>query len=256
MDNGPLDASLFEMPAGCRVVTNYQDLLNVGGHDGRTSGSAGACASGCPEPASKPKLRQRLRHRRRPWPRNPAGVVRVGVVKIKDATEQFLPTENLRINLMSEVSLRQMEAVPLDSDSDTTVMRRSQVEGLRLHSLHRCHAGERARLGRRRAARRAYAAFPWTRPSTRRLLAITLYRVGKPLPELKQAPLAADGEQMGCQRGDGGLREGSAKRRRPSEERPRAAEEGHSGQTTRDPQETGITRKFRSYRARNGWWVR
>jgi hypothetical protein len=29
------------------------------------------------------------------------------------------------------------------------------------------------------------------------LLAMTLYRTGKPVPELKQAPLAAEGEQMG-----------------------------------------------------------
>ena len=29
--NGPLDASLFEMPAGCKVVSNYQELLNLGG---------------------------------------------------------------------------------------------------------------------------------------------------------------------------------------------------------------------------------
>jgi hypothetical protein len=46
-----------------------------------------------------------------------AGVVRIGVVKINDSSGEYLPVDNLRVNLMSEVTLRQMEAVPLDADS-------------------------------------------------------------------------------------------------------------------------------------------
>src|ERR1035441_170013 len=48
-----------------------------------------------------------------------AGVVRVGVVKIKDVSGQGLPTDNLRLNLMDEIAHRQMEAVPLGRQRGT-----------------------------------------------------------------------------------------------------------------------------------------
>src|SRR5664280_1993742 len=46
-----------------------------------------------------------------------AGVVRIGVVKIKDMSGQSLPTDSLRLNLISEIARHQLEAVPLDAEA-------------------------------------------------------------------------------------------------------------------------------------------
>ena len=46
-----------------------------------------------------------------------AGVVRIGVVKVKDMSGESLPTDNLRLNLISEFGRHQLEAVPLDSEA-------------------------------------------------------------------------------------------------------------------------------------------
>ena len=46
-----------------------------------------------------------------------AGVVRIGVVKIKDMSGESLPTDNLRLNLMSEFARQQFEAIPLDAEA-------------------------------------------------------------------------------------------------------------------------------------------
>ncbi len=198
VDNGPLDASLFEMPAGCRVVTNYQDLINIGGMmAGIMGGRPGAPPHApAPEPAAKPEPAPP------PPPPAPAmapkssGVVRVGVVKIKDDSQQFLPTENLRINLMSEVSLRQMEAVPLDSDSDTAIMDEAKSKDCD-YVLYTDAAQVKEPGSGGVVLPAALHGVSLDKSRYQALLAITLYRVGKPLPELKQAPLAADGDQMG-----------------------------------------------------------
>ena len=72
---------------------------------------------------SQPRLRPRLRPQRTTPAPPPApvvapkaaGVVRIGVVKIKDMSGQSLPTDSLRLNLMNEISRHQHEAIPLDS---------------------------------------------------------------------------------------------------------------------------------------------
>ncbi len=110
LTNTSLDAPLFEMPPGCKVM----DMSAMMGGAPTTAKSettaeptatppaAPATPAGQPSaPVVAPKA---------------AGVVRIGVVKIKDMTGQSLPTDSLRLNLMSEIGRHQHEAIPLDTE--------------------------------------------------------------------------------------------------------------------------------------------
>ncbi len=201
LTNAPLDASLFEMPAGCKVVSSYQELLNMGGMAaGMMGGRPMPPAATAPPPhASKPEPSPAA-----PAPSAPApaaapkssGVVRVGVVKIKDASEQYLPIENLRINLMSEIALRQMEAVPLDADSDPSIAAEAASKNCD-YILYTDASQVKAPDSGGVVLPAALKGVSLDKSKYQALLAVTLYRTGKPQPELKQAPLAADGDQMG-----------------------------------------------------------
>ena len=198
LTNAPLDAALFEMPAGCKVVSSYQELLNIGGMaagmmGGRPMPPAAAAAPSKPEPSPAA-----------PAPPAPAptaapkssGVVRVGVVKINDKSEQNLPIDNLRINLMSEVTLRQMEAVPLDADSDSSIAAEAKSKDCD-YILYTDASQVKDPSSGGVVLPAGLKGVSLDKTKYQALLAMTLYRVGKPLPALKQAPLAADGDQMG-----------------------------------------------------------
>ena len=189
LTNTNLEAPLFEMPPGCRVM----DMSAMMGGAPATSHSATP-----PEPPSAPAPAA--------TPAAPpaapaiapkaAGVVRIGVVKIKDMSGQSLPTDSLRLNLMSEIARHQHEAVPLDtegphSDVETEALAKqcdyilytvpAQVKdpnsgGLPPASLPKGVVLDPAKF--------------------EALTNVTLYKVGKPVPELKEVPLAADATQF------------------------------------------------------------
>ncbi len=203
LTSAPLEASLFEMPAGCKIVGSYQELMGMGD---MTSGMMGgrppmpptteaAPPPPAPEPAPPPA----------PEPAAPAappvaakasGVVRVGVVKIKDSTGQYLPVDNLRVNLMSEVMLRQMEAVPLDAEGDPAIA--AEAADKQCDYILYTHATQVKEPGSGGVTLpAALRGVSLSRDKYQALLEITLYRAGKRLPELKQAPLAADADQFG-----------------------------------------------------------
>jgi hypothetical protein len=197
LTNAPLDASLFEMPAGCKVVSSYQELLGTGDMSAMMGGRPmppAAAAAPAPKPESSPAPPAPA-----PAPTvapKSAGVVRVGVAKIKDASEQYLPIENLRINLMSEVTLRQMEAVPLDADGDSAIAAEAASKNcdyILYTDANQVKAPDSGGVVLPAALR----GVSLDKTKYQALLAMTLYRVGKPQPELKQVPLAADGDQLG-----------------------------------------------------------
>ena len=111
LTNTSLDAPLFEMPPGCKVM----DMSAMMGGAPPTAHSETA-----PEPAAAPTKPAATPPAPPPAPvvaPKAAGVVRIGVVKIKDMSGQSLPTDNLRLNLMSEIGRHQHEAVPLDAEA-------------------------------------------------------------------------------------------------------------------------------------------
>jgi hypothetical protein len=125
-----------------------------------------------------------------------AGTLRVGVVKINDATGQSLPTNNLRLNLMSEIERNKMEAIPLDANAPQadvenearakqcdyfvytipTQVKDAGSGGLPVSLLPKGVTLDPAKF--------------------QALTAVTLYKVGKPAPDFKDMPIAADASQF------------------------------------------------------------
>lgn len=190
LSNTTLEAPLFEMPPGCRVM----DMS-------ATMGGAPPAAHSepAPEPAAAPVPTKAAAPALPPAPvvaPKTAGVVRVGVVKIKDMSGQGLPIDNLRVNLISELERNKMEVVSLDTDaphSDVvneaktkqcdyivytvpTALKDPNSGGLPAASLPKGITLDPAK----------YQA----------MTAVTLYKVDKPQPELKDVPLAADASQF------------------------------------------------------------
>ena len=189
LSNTTLEPQLFEMPPGCRVM----DMSAM------TGGAPPPHSEPAPEPATAPK--PAVAPTPAPAPASSvapktAGVVRVGVVKIKDMSGQSLPIDNLRLNLISEIERNKMEAVPLDADAShadieaeartmqcdyivytvPTAVKDANTGGLPPASLPKGVTLDPAK----------YQA----------LTAITLYKVASPQPELKDLPLAADANQF------------------------------------------------------------
>ena len=188
-----LEPALFDMPPNCRVT----DMSAMMGGASRASQAeppheaAAAAPASVGTPATQPAAA--------PAPSvapKAAGVVRVGVVKIKDATGEGLPTDNLRLNLIDELAHRQFDAVPLDAEAPQkevdaeagakqcdyilyTVA--SQVKDPGSGGLPAASVPKGATLDPAK-----YQA----------LMEVTVYKVGKPQPEVKDLALAADADQF------------------------------------------------------------
>ena len=188
LSNTTLEDTLFDMPPGCKVM----DMSAMMG-----GASPAAHSEPAPEPAPTPKAAATPAPAPAPTvAAKSAGVVRVGVVKIKDMSGQSLPIDNLRLNLISELERNKMEAVPLDADAPhpeveneartkqcdyivytvPTAVKDPGTGGLPPASLPKGVTLDPAK----------YQA----------VTAITLYKVDKPQPELKDVPLAADANQF------------------------------------------------------------
>jgi hypothetical protein len=125
-----------------------------------------------------------------------AGVVRVGVVKIKDMSGQSLPTDNLRLNLISEFERQHMEAVPLDADmpqQDVENEARAKQCDYFVYTvplqLKEPGSGGVPPSSLPKGVTLDPAKF-------QALTGVTLYKVGKPVPELKDLPVAGDASQF------------------------------------------------------------
>ncbi len=114
------------------------------------------------------------------------------MVKIKDMSGQSLPTDSLRLNLMSEIGRHQHEAVPLDSEgphSDVETEALSKQCDYILYTVP-------TQVKEPNSGGLSPASLPkgviLDPAKFQALTDVTLYKVGKPLPELKEVPLAAD----------------------------------------------------------------
>ncbi len=187
LTNTTLDAPLFDAPPGC----NVSNPADVGGSTSPPSASPAAESSAktpAPEPAAAPASTA---------PPKAAGVIRLGLVGIKDATGQSLPTDSLQLELVSEFGRHQLDVVSLtasaplqDVESEArlkqcdyfvytvpTLLKDPGTGGLPSSSVPKGTTLDTAK----------YQA----------LTLITMYKVGKPIPELKDVPLAADANQFG-----------------------------------------------------------
>ena len=193
LTNTSLDAPLFEMPSGCRVM----EMSGMMGSATATKPSepaptpapvatvAGETPAAEPAPAPAPAL-----------PLKVAGVVRIGVVKIKDMSGQFLPTDNLRLNLMSEFARQQLEPIPLDAEAPQQEVE-SEARSKQCDYFVYTVSTQVTEPG---SASLSLSSLPkgvkLDPAKFQALSGVTLYKVGKPLPEIKDLLLAADATQF------------------------------------------------------------
>ncbi len=192
LTNTNLDAPLFEMPPGCKVMDT---AALMGGTPPTThaettpeppsSAAPPTPAANTPAPPAAPVVAPKA-----------AGVVRIGVVKIKDMSGQSLPTDSLRLNLMNEISRHQHEAVPLDSEgphADVETEARSKQCDYILYTVP-------TQVKEPNSGGLPPASLPkgvvLDPAKFEALTDVTLYKVGKSLPELKDLALAADASQF------------------------------------------------------------
>ncbi len=186
LTNTSLDAPLFEAPPNCHTTDmpgmSAGQASNTAEEPAPSSAPAAAPQpAAAPAPTSAPKA---------------AGVTRIGVVKIKDMSGESIPTDNLRLDLISEISKQQLEAVSLDVEAPpdavleeakakqcdyvlytvSTQVKEPNTGGLAPGSLPKGVTLDPAKF--------------------QALTGVTLYKVGKPQPELKDVMLAADANQF------------------------------------------------------------
>ena len=188
LTNTTLDAPLFDMPPGCKAM----DMSAMMG------GAPATHSEAAPEPAAAPSAPAATP----PAPPAPvaapkaAGVVRIGVVKIKDMSGQSLPTDSLRLNLMSEIGRHQHEAVALDTEGphpDVENEARSKQCDYILYTVSTQVKDPNSGGLPSASLPKGVVLDP---AKYEALTNVTLYKVGKPLPEFKELPLAADANQF------------------------------------------------------------
>jgi hypothetical protein len=208
LSTATLDAALFDMPAGCKVVTSAQEMMAspkmpggmppgmppIGQQQGNTQVAEAKPVGPAPKTAA-PAVAPKTEPAPTVAPKT-EGVVRVGIVKIKDATGQYLPTDNLRINLMGEITKRSLEAVPLDAETPTEAVMLEAQQKQCDYVLYTA-AEQVGEPGKALAMPAALRTVKLDANKYQALLAMTLYKVGKPAPELKEVTLAADADQFG-----------------------------------------------------------
>ena len=180
-----LDAPLFDMPPGCKV-TDTAGMM--GGAAAQPAASPAPAAA--PAPAAKPAAP--------PVPvvaPKAEGTVRIGVVKIKDASGEGLPTDNLRINLMDELTRHQLEAVALDAEAppqDVQTEASSKQCDYILYTV-----ASQVKAPGSGGVSPAPVGLKLDAAKYQALTNITLFKVGKPQAEIQAIPLAADAAQFG-----------------------------------------------------------
>jgi hypothetical protein len=124
-----------------------------------------------------------------------AGVVRIGVVKIKDMSGQSLPIDSLRLNLMSEFGRNQLEAVEVNTETEQDVEAEARSKQCDYFVYTTSMQVKDAGAGGLPPASlpKGVVLDP---AKFQALTNVTLYKVGKAAPEFKELPLAADANQF------------------------------------------------------------
>lgn len=186
LTNTTLDAPLFEMPPGCKVM----DMSAMMG------GAPAASHTEAPAPpAAAPPAPAAAAPAASVAPKA-AGVTRIGVVKIKDMSGESLPTDSLRLNLMSELGRHQFEAIPLDAEAPLQDVQ-SEAGSKQCDYILFTSPTQVKDAGTGGLPPASVPKGVVLDPAKYQALAtVTLYRVGKPAPELKDVSLAADANQF------------------------------------------------------------
>jgi len=188
LTNATLEASLFEAPPGCKAT----DMSAMSAEaPTRTTASEPAVA---PKPAGATASAQPAAAPEPPVAAKAAGVVRIGVVALKDASGQGLPTDSLQLNLLSEFARHQFEAIPLTAEAPLKEVESEARSKQCDYFVYTVPTQVKdPGTGGVSPALKGVTLDP---AKYQALTVVTLYKVGKPLPELKDLRLAADASQF------------------------------------------------------------
>jgi hypothetical protein len=196
LTNTTLEPALFDAPPGCQTM-DMNAMLGAAPHGPSSEAmpptapapAATHAAPAAPAPAAEPTAAASVAPKA-------TGVVRVGVVKINDQSGQSLPTDNLRLNLMSEFGRQQLEAVPLETEAPQADVE-SEAQAKQCDYIVYTVSTQVKDAGSGGIAPNSLPKGVNLDPAKYQALTlITLYKVGKPVPELKDMPLAADANSM------------------------------------------------------------
>ena len=189
LTNATLEPALFDAPPDCQTM-DMGAMMGGASHASSNEATPApthptASAPPAPAPAAQPAAAPAMAPKA-------AGVVRIGVVKINDKSGQSLPTDNLRLNLMSEFGRQQLEAVPLDAESPPADVV-AEAQAKQCDYIVYTVPTEVKDAGSGGIAPASLPKGVTLDPAKNQALTlITLYKVGKPAPEMKDTPLAAD----------------------------------------------------------------
>jgi hypothetical protein len=188
-----LEAPLFDAPPGCRT-TDMSAMMGGAPATSQAEPTHAPATAPAPAPTPEPKLAPAPAATVAP---KATGVVRIGVVKLKDASNEGLPTDNLRLDLLDEMAHRQLEAVPLTAEALPQDVEAEATSKQCDYILYTTVSHVKS-PGNDNVPPASLPKGVTLDPAKFQALSlVTLYKVGKPTPELKDAPIAADAEQFG-----------------------------------------------------------
>ncbi len=187
LTNATLDAPLFDMPPGCKVTEMPGAAPSTDSSEAKAAPEPPAAATPAAQPAASPEVAMTPKA---------AGVVRIGVVKIKDATGESLPTDSLHLNLLSEFARHQFDVVDLTAEAplkDVESEARSKQCDYFVYTV----PTQVKDPGTGGVSPASLPKGVTLNPAKfQALTLVSLYKVGKSAPELKDLPLAADANQF------------------------------------------------------------
>jgi hypothetical protein len=198
LTNATLEPALFDAPPGCQTM-DMSAMMGGAAHapsNETMPPAVAATAPGHPAESTPPTPAPAAKPVSTAIPPKGTGVVRVGVVKINDKTGQSLPTDNLRLNLLSEFGRQQLEAIPLEADTPLADVE-NEARAKQCDYVVYTTPAEVKDAGSGGISPASLPKGVKLDPgSYQALTLITLYKVGKPTPELKDVPLAAEAKSL------------------------------------------------------------
>lgn len=196
LTNATLEPAMFDAPPGCQTM-DMSALMGGGAHASSAETTPVTAAASAPShPATPAPAAPALQPAAASVAPKATGVVRIGVVKINDKSGQSLPTDNLRLNLLSEFGRQQVEAIPLEADAPPADVE-AEAKAKQCDYIVYTTPTEVKDAGSGGIAAASLPKGVKLDPAKYQALTlITLYKVGKPAPELKDLPLAAEANSM------------------------------------------------------------
>jgi hypothetical protein len=114
----PLDAKLFDIPAGYKEAKDYQELMGIGAGGVPSMSGINASIPGMPGQAGADSTEDLVQLKIEP---KHSGVIRIGVTAINNKTDRPAPRNVVREQLISAINSGNIEAVPIYAKSSNEI---------------------------------------------------------------------------------------------------------------------------------------